>query len=264
MSKLLRLASNFSLLTIVLVSCTPRTFYPNHWRLVPEKPSKDDKTQNASNGDGQLGELKPLDGEGEPTQNRKPEKTPEDPPYESPMQEYVGTQTAGDGLPSGINVFTWVRPATYTLLGAFIGREGKIASHEGVDYVHTNGLIVDVPVVAAGAGRVVYVRTGCLQSSMFSSNTQIRECGAGWGEHVVIDHGSGIYTRYAHLKPKSIVVKNGQDVSAGERIGIMGNSGRSEVRHLHFELGTKSNPFIRTESSQPFDKVYDSEKLFPY
>jgi murein DD-endopeptidase MepM/ murein hydrolase activator NlpD len=261
MKKWLPFVCKGAILSVFAVSCTPRTFYPGNGRLVKEDPAKDDKSKNVSDGHGQLGDIKPLDGQGGVNTNPNSEVVPAAPPYESTQQEYVATQTVGDGLPSGIHFFTWMRPAAYTSLGAFIGRAGSIAGHEGVDYVHTNGLVIDVPIVAASSGRVVYLRTGCLQSSMFSSNTRIRECGAGWGEHVVLDHGSGIFTRYAHMKPGSIVVKNGQSLMAGTLLGTMGNSGRSELRHLHFELGTKSTPFKFGESAQPFDRVFDSEPL---
>ena len=70
---------------------------------------------------------------------------------------------------------------------------------------------------------------------MFCHNTSLRECGSGWGNHVVIYHGRGIYTRSAHLKPGSVAVKVGDQVSQGQQIASMGNSGRSELRHLHFE-----------------------------
>ncbi|GIS35353.1 MAG: hypothetical protein Ct9H90mP6_06100 [Gammaproteobacteria bacterium] len=49
-------------------------------------------------------------------------------------------------------------------------------------------------------GVVVYARTGCPSSTQFSDNTILRECGAGWGNHLVIDHGNNIYSRYGHMR----------------------------------------------------------------
>ena len=83
------------------------------------------------------------------------------------------------------------------------------------------------PVIAADKGTVTY--TGCL--------------GYGYGCHIIIDHANGYQTLYAHLS--SIDVSAGQAVTKGQRIGVMGSSGRSTGTHLHFEVrlgGTLLNP----------------------
>ena len=74
------------------------------------------------------------------------------------------------------------------------------------------------------------------------------EAGRGWssgyGNHVVIDHGNGFRTLYAHLN--SIFVSPGESVSKGTQIGTVGNTGNSTGPHLHFEVlyqGVRRNPY---------------------
>jgi murein DD-endopeptidase MepM/ murein hydrolase activator NlpD len=65
----------------------------------------------------------------------------------------------------------------------------------------------------------------------------------GYGNQVVIDHGFGYKTRYAHMKTISVV--EGMKVKRGECIGLSGNSGRSSGPHLHYEViykGAYVNP----------------------
>jgi len=65
----------------------------------------------------------------------------------------------------------------------------------------------------------------------------------GYGCHIIVDHGNGYETLYAHLS--SILVSPGQGVSQGAQIGVMGSTGRSTGTHLHFEIrsgGVLLNP----------------------
>lgn len=61
----------------------------------------------------------------------------------------------------------------------------------------------------------------------------------GYGNQVIIDHGFGYKTRYAHMK--TISVAEGMKVKRGECIGLSGNSGRSSGPHLHYEVLYKGN-----------------------
>lgn len=91
--------------------------------------------------------------------------------------------------------------------------------HSGIDIAAAPG----TPVVAPADGTVVYASSA-----------------GGYGNVIVLDHGSGIKTRYAHLS--AIKVKIGQRVSRGERIGAVGNSGRSTGPHLHYEVRVNGVP----------------------
>lgn len=56
------------------------------------------------------------------------------------------------------------------------------------------------------------------------------------GDNVIIDHGDGEFSIYAHLKPGSVKLKAGQRVKAGDPIGQLGSSGNSTEPHLHFQV----------------------------
>jgi murein DD-endopeptidase MepM/ murein hydrolase activator NlpD len=86
--------------------------------------------------------------------------------------------------------------------------------HTGLDYAAPAG----APVLAAGAGRVA----------------RVGPIAGGWGRVVVIDHGRGVTTWYAHLSVARVRV--GQRVLAGLPIGLVGASGRASGPHLHFEV----------------------------
>lgn len=74
------------------------------------------------------------------------------------------------------------------------------------------------------------------------------EAGGGWsngyGNHVIVDHGNGFATLYAHLT--SIYVKPGESVARGDQVGTVGSTGNSTGPHLHFEIryqGVPRNPY---------------------
>jgi len=73
--------------------------------------------------------------------------------------------------------------------------------------------------------------------------------GGGYGNYVIIDHGNGYQTLYGHMLNNSIVVKAGDRVKQGQKLGTMGSTGRSTGTHLHFEIkltnGGKVDPMSR-------------------
>lgn len=62
--------------------------------------------------------------------------------------------------------------------------------------------------------------------------------GGGYGNYVVIDHGNGYRTLYGHMKTGTLAVQAGDKVNQGQKIGVMGSTGRSTGPHLHFEIIT--------------------------
>jgi len=64
------------------------------------------------------------------------------------------------------------------------------------------------------------------------------------GNHVVVDHGGGVFSAYAHLRRRSLGVRTGQRVTAGQQIAECGNSGNSSEPHLHFQLMDRRSFFL--------------------
>lgn len=196
-----------------------------------------------------------------------------EPFHSTTLQESSPVQVAGGAPDAFFEPPAFIVPSDFTRKVAYSGITNKPAVHEGVDFVHSDPKKPKIPVIAAADGVVAYVRTGCPQSAVFTRNTLLREAGAGWGNHVVILHKEfihassgvkyGIYTRYAHLTPGTIKLKPGDNIKKGEFVGDMGNSGRSEVRHLHFEVGIKKGGFITDKPSQSFDFIFDPARFMP-
>jgi murein DD-endopeptidase MepM/ murein hydrolase activator NlpD len=110
------------------------------------------------------------------------------------------------GAPTGSGRFAWPTQGLLT--------QRYWSGHLGIDVANRRG----TPIRAADDGYVV----------MAGRDTW------GYGNQVVIDHGNGYLTRYAHLN--RIDVKAGQSVKKNQQIGTMGSTGRSTGPHLHFEI----------------------------
>lgn len=113
--------------------------------------------------------------------------------------------------------------------------------HGGIDFSGPIG----IGIYATGDGTVVSVQR--------SKN--------GYGNSVLIDHGYGYKTRYAHLD--SFKVKRGDKVKRGQEIGTMGNTGKSTAPHLHYEVIKNNktvNPinfFFNDLTPEEYDKILE-------
>ncbi len=129
----------------------------------------------------------------------------------------------GDGISTG--KFMWPMPYTRNITSPY-GRRGR-SNHSGIDICSAG--IYGQDIVAADGGVVVKTNTS--------------GWGMSYGSYVLIDHGGGYQTMYAHCS--SVLVQPGQKVTKGQVIAKVGNTGRSTGAHLHFEIrinGKTTNP----------------------
>ncbi|MFF6808939.1 M23 family metallopeptidase [Streptomyces sp. NPDC012403] len=120
---------------------------------------------------------------------------------------------------------SWIDPVkSYKLSASFAQNGGMWASkHSGQDYAVPTG----TPVMAAHGGTVV------------KAGPNGAGDGPAYGNAVVIKHGNGTYSQYAHLS--QVDVRIGQIVKTGQKIALSGNTGNSSGPHLHFEIRTTPN-----------------------
>ena len=136
----------------------------------------------------------------------------------------AGTQS---GTVTGTGELMW--PASGAVTSGFGVRThpvfGDLRQHNGIDIGAPHGATV----VAADGGTVI--------TSTYNSS---------YGNYIVISHGNGMTTLYAHLSSRSVSV--GTNVSKGQQIGLIGSTGISTGPHLHFEVsvnGVRVNPTSR-------------------
>ena len=121
----------------------------------------------------------------------------------------------------GSNALIW--PVTGKITSEFGEREapveGASTSHSGIDI----GAEWDTPIHAAAAGTVTYAGSS-----------------EGYGNYIIVSHGSTLKTLYAHCS--SLVAQKGDTVAQGDVIALVGNTGRANGSHLHFEtiVGNKA------------------------
>lgn len=133
------------------------------------------------------------------------------------------SNSQGTVVPSGSN-YIWPVPGFYSLsspYGEFDPIRGN-RMHTGIDIAGSG--IFGNRIVAAASGKVI--RSGS---------------GGGYGNFVIIDHGNGRSTLYAHMN--SLAASTGEIVAQGQTIGYVGTTGNSTGPHLHFETRLNGNHY---------------------
>jgi len=130
------------------------------------------------------------------------------------------------GSVTGTGTLMWPSNASHTVTSVFGQRTSPITKkaefHQGIDI----GAGYGTNILAADSGTVII--------STYSSS---------YGNYVVIDHGNGMTTLYAHMSQRK--VSEGANVTKGQVIGLVGSTGNSTGPHIHFEVslhGSRQNP----------------------
>lgn len=119
--------------------------------------------------------------------------------------------------------FNWPLPGRTTISSGFVHRINPVTkrseNHKGIDIPAPAG----TPIQAAAPGTVI-----------------IAQWMSGYGNTIVIDHGSGLQTWYGHAR--SLAVEEGDQVKAGDVVSYVGSTGQSTGNHLHFEVRKNGDP----------------------
>lgn len=169
------------------------------------------------------------------------------PNYKESIEQYNFLKSASFSRVSHNYARAWQKnivPSLWPVNGRILSRfgerqdpfSGEGAFHAGVD-------------VSASIGTAVHVAAdGIVYAAEYE--------GPGYGKMVVVDHGNGIRTRYAHLSAFEVVP--GQEVRRGQVIARSGNTGHTTAPHLHFEVrmgGSAVNPYPYLQRSVMLQQV---------
>ncbi|MGE5370780.1 MAG: murein hydrolase activator EnvC family protein [Solirubrobacterales bacterium] len=142
------------------------------------------------------------------------------------LESIIRKLQGSSGKALGTGIYAWPVPGYHRISSPYGWRIHPILHqrrlHTGIDIPAKSG----TPILAADSGKVIY-----------------RGTMSGYGNVIIIDHGAGISTLYAHQS--AFVAAKGANVLKGDRIGKVGSTGWSTGPHLHFEVrrnGTPVNP----------------------
>ncbi len=155
--------------------------------------------------------------------------------YDRQLQEEIRkAQQNGQGSAEDYSSdFRWPLDPEFHRLTTYFGWDNAFGgrNHGGIDIVGAGVAVSNRNIYAVQSGKVIKVYTGCPHD--YGKNYSCG-CGGGFGNYIIIDHGGGISTLYAHCR--KIYVSVGQTVSKSDVIAIVGTTGWSQGEHLHFEV----------------------------
>lgn len=115
-------------------------------------------------------------------------------------------------------------------------------NHHGVDFArNSKGVVNGLPVLAAKSGTVAISKALKRANGTYKS----------YGEYILINHGDGTMSLYAHMQAGSRKVQAGAWVNQGQQIGNVGSTGNSTGPHLHFEIRSSSGGYLNPANYLP-------------
>jgi murein DD-endopeptidase MepM/ murein hydrolase activator NlpD len=129
----------------------------------------------------------------------------------------------------------WTWPITGGKISSYFGASRRDHSHQGVDILGKRGEVVR----AARAGSVTY------------SGSSMR----GYGDTIIIDHGNGMSSLYAHNS--KLLVRKGQRVDRGQTIALVGRTGNASTEHCHLEIHQNQ---VAVDPLQFISTAYEGER----
>lgn len=149
---------------------------------------------------------------------------------EAEIDKFLQSQTSTKPMDPNSKGWVWPVPYSNSYITSPFGYR-----HDPISGVYKFHAGIDISMPGAMGKKLVAVKPGTVIRTVHSNS--------GYGNYVMIDHGGGYVSLYAHCK--SLAVSNGQKVSQGQVIAYIGTSGYSTGPHVHFEIrknGEKVNP----------------------
>jgi murein DD-endopeptidase MepM/ murein hydrolase activator NlpD len=250
MRKYLFILIMLAVFSIILISCQGNQIDPDKLAepseiLESPTPSSPTETQVSQN-------LSTLTASPEPENSPTPSVIPATPEFSIPPD---GSRTINAWRPPVYPV-PWIPSAQdhfyFTNPIAAFDTESAYSTYAYGDVffdnvVHTG---IDIPgdigtsILATGDGKVIYAGQGVYRGGQNIYDDP-------YGKAVVIEHsfkyqGEALFTLYAHLD--EILVEKGESVRSGQKIGLMGNTGKTTGPHLHFEVRVGKNEYFSTRN----------------
>ncbi|HEV7732624.1 MAG TPA: M23 family metallopeptidase [Candidatus Binatia bacterium] len=141
----------------------------------------------------------------------------------------------------------WTKMETFAIDWVRL-RDGRLFTGDGASPTQWFGY--DAEVLAVADGTVVSVRNDMPDQTPNQAVAGMHAPTDFTGNHVVLQLAPQVWATYAHLRPGSVDVREGDRITRGQRLGRLGNTGNSSAPHLHFQLS--DGPDVVTSNSLPF------------
>ncbi len=172
-------------------------------------------------------------------------------------QVYIQSRSFDEIVYLAKNKEKWLRSIP-AILPILIKDKFKITSHFGIRY---DPVYRNVTKMHEGIDFTCAIGTN-VRATGDGIVAEVNYSNRGYGNEIIIDHGFGYKTRYAHLS--KIVVRKGQKITRGEIIGKVGSTGKSVGPHLHYEVIKNNKPinpinfFYLDLSPEEYDKMIEA------